>query len=347
MKTKKTPRTNILKTSICIVVLILSIFLITSSLNITLKTKKTVLSYEEDGNINYKVYLKENNDYQETYLPEGKSYISNLIDDIVSTFNYNFIANNRFDFTYDYQIKATLSTYELGTKDSKDPIWHKDYTLIPFTTKEEKNSNGYKINEGLAINYDTYKSDINTFLQDKNIDTESYLTVELITNIKGLYTPYNEEINNSRTMTMEIPIKEGTINILTKENSNAENNLKGEEENTITNKALAIIGGLLFITSITILIIDGVKAYKLNNEQNKYHQDIENIIKKYNKTMLRTNKMPVLRNKRVIEIANLTDLIELETELKSGILVYEKLKQDETWFILIHQNEAWIYKKKL
>ena len=344
MKNRQMPKNNLIKISIVIIVLIFSIFLIISSLNIKLKTNKTVLSYDEEGKINYRVYLKENNDFSDPYLNEGNSYIANLIDEIISTFNYNFIANEKFDFTYDYQIRAVLSTYEVGTKDNQNPLWHKEYTLVPLTTKKLKDSNGYKINEAVPINYDT---DVNSFLAGKNLTTESYLTVELLTNIDGLYEEYNEEVKDTNTLTMEIPISDGTINITTKDDVTSSEDLKGDEDGTITNKPLAAIGSILLIVSLTILIFDGFKAYRLNKEQNKYHTDIDNIIKKYNKIMLRTNKMPILKNKRVIEIANLNDLIELETELKSGILVYEKLKTNETWFILIHQNEAWIYKWKL
>ena len=93
---------NKITTSISIIFLILGIFIITTSLNITLKTNKEVLNYQKDADINYKVYLNQDIS-NNSYLEQDQTYNTNLIDDIVTTFNYNFVANKKFDFNYLYQ----------------------------------------------------------------------------------------------------------------------------------------------------------------------------------------------------------------------------------------------------
>ena len=48
------------------------------------------MHYEEKSNLDYKVYLKENQFYDTPYLPKDKKYISALINYIDSSFSYTF-----------------------------------------------------------------------------------------------------------------------------------------------------------------------------------------------------------------------------------------------------------------
>ena len=67
------------------------------------KDNKAVLSYNEKGNIDYKVYLKENNYYEDKFLGKNMQYIASLINTINVDFKYEMhstdnswnIKNNR------------------------------------------------------------------------------------------------------------------------------------------------------------------------------------------------------------------------------------------------------------
>ena len=67
-------------------------------------TKLKNISYNEEGSkVNYKVYLKENNYFNDKYLGEGETYIASLIDYInikYPSFKFNFFTiesdDNRF-----------------------------------------------------------------------------------------------------------------------------------------------------------------------------------------------------------------------------------------------------------
>ena len=51
--------------------------------------KQVQVSYKEKSDIHYKVYLKENNFFEEDYLEENRTYITSLIDYLDIDFNYN------------------------------------------------------------------------------------------------------------------------------------------------------------------------------------------------------------------------------------------------------------------
>ena len=70
------------------------------------KTKK--MHYEEKSNLDYKVFLKENQFYDTPYLPKDKKYISALINYIDSNFSYTFRSDDNINLKYDYYIDANL-----------------------------------------------------------------------------------------------------------------------------------------------------------------------------------------------------------------------------------------------
>ena len=73
-------------------IFIILVFLVVTSFVISNSVKKTItLSYKENSNINYLVYLKPNDYYiDQPYLSKGMQYIASLIDYVDVNFNYNF-----------------------------------------------------------------------------------------------------------------------------------------------------------------------------------------------------------------------------------------------------------------
>ena len=104
-------------------------------LNIGLNSKKTIsLKYQESNNIDYKVYLKENNFFDDEYMLPGKTYITSLIDHIEVDFDYNIGFNDTIDADYKYKIIAKIEANKSDTT-SKSNYWTKEYTLVEENLK--------------------------------------------------------------------------------------------------------------------------------------------------------------------------------------------------------------------
>ena len=73
------------------------------------------LSYSEEGNIDYKVYLKSNDDFNAPYLGKGRKYIASLIDHINIDYNYRFKGDKDMDYTCKYYILASAAVKDGGT----------------------------------------------------------------------------------------------------------------------------------------------------------------------------------------------------------------------------------------
>ena len=79
------------------------------------KAKNVEISYNQQATIDYKVYLKENDFYEDDYLGKGNEYVASLIDNIIVDFDYSFaldkqsLDNGRIDF----EGKTYAVSYEL------------------------------------------------------------------------------------------------------------------------------------------------------------------------------------------------------------------------------------------
>ena len=98
------------------------------------------IEYSEKSNLNYKVYLKENEFYEEPYLGEDMIYVASLIDNINAEFNYNFISSEKLDLDFKYKIVGKLT---IGDAKNENTYFKKEYLL-----KEQKHAS---INNDIAI----------------------------------------------------------------------------------------------------------------------------------------------------------------------------------------------------
>ena len=70
--------------------------------------EESIIGYNEVGNIDYKVFLKENNYYKEQYLGKDMQYVASIIKDIVPTFTYEMHSEEKMEYTYNYKVSADL-----------------------------------------------------------------------------------------------------------------------------------------------------------------------------------------------------------------------------------------------
>ena len=74
--------------SLSIFTLIIAIISIISFLCYFSSKKPILVTYTEKSNVDYKVYLKENEFYEKDYVDKDNQYISNLVDNIETKFDY-------------------------------------------------------------------------------------------------------------------------------------------------------------------------------------------------------------------------------------------------------------------
>ena len=103
---------------ICVIAVISIVFLTLLMFYIS-STKDYYVSYDETSDIDYKVYLKDNDFYEKNYLEKNNQYIASLIDYIDADFNYKLSMDDKnVDYTYSYKIDAIVNVKEKNTNNS-------------------------------------------------------------------------------------------------------------------------------------------------------------------------------------------------------------------------------------
>ena len=67
------------------------------------------ISYDESGAVDYKVYLFENDFFEEEYLGKDQAYVASLIDDVKADFQYTLDMDaDNVEYKYSYRVDTVL-----------------------------------------------------------------------------------------------------------------------------------------------------------------------------------------------------------------------------------------------
>lgn len=346
MQTKNRKRKLILKKWVRIVIVcILFFFASVVAYNIInglspKQNKSLYYSHKDYGKIDYKVYLKQNNFFEEEYLPKGKQYTSELIDYIDINFNYLYSGSKLTNIEYEYNINGEIiGEYENST-DSKSEIWNKKYVILENQKGKKYNSMFFNINKDLKLDYLKYNNEANNFKNQLKLAIDAKLIVKFNVTYTATIKDSDKKVRGSDTLELSIPLSKSTMNITTKELKEDTKNLY-DEELVPRNMKKVYINSVLLIIIIVISIL--LKDKLIINKKTYYTRIYNKILKSYADIIVEVSTKPNLENLEILDIKNFDDLVDTEEELKSPILLYEVKKQKESWFIIINNKYAYRY----
>ena len=334
---KKWIRYSIL--SILFLLLLLSSYLIISGM-FPKKDNKPYYNYKINRNIDYKVYLKPNDFYEEKFLPKNKQYTSELIDYIDIDLSYLFNGSKITNMNYDYDVSATIVGEYENTSSGKSEIWTKKYVILEKQTKQIFDTTSFDINQNLKINYNQYNKIVNDYKSKFRLSIDAYLKIKLNIKYKGTIQSTKDVISDTDNVELDIPLAKNAIKIDTKYDKETEKNLIHNIEE-LRNEKQAIIGVIILIFDIFVFISMFNKLFI--NRKNYYEKILNKILKDYAEIIVEVSNPINLNGLEVFDIKNFDDMIDLEEELKSPILLYETIKGKESVFIVVNDNYAYVY----
>lgn len=321
--------------------LVLSLFMICFSLNLKKSNYRSLLKYDSISNLDYKVYLKNNNYFSNNVLPKDEQYIANVVETIKPSFDYIFTANKPFNYTYSYKIIGTLTANHNVNNDSSKKVWEKEYSLKDNVTKEMKNSSSFIIKENVDIDFQKFSEYIQEFKKDYTLSIDSNLNVSMIINIIGKID--KKDINKTNKISMDIPLSEQSFGITTDYKKLESNDIKADINISNIKNIYLVIGIILLIISLIILINDIINITKYNATHKKYSRELNKILSAYKDILVASKDLIDLDDYKVIDITEFQDLLDVEQELRIPIIYKEVIEEKETWFIIINNDQAWRY----
>ena len=297
--------------------------------------------YNEKSNIEYKVYLKDNNFFEEDYLEENRTYITSLIDYLDITFNYYIDLSKKLNGNYSYYIKGVISADKVGN--SSDSYWTKEYKLTDTITEEYTNSDKLEIRENIKINYQKYNELLTSFKTEYGLSMEGHLKIILVVLNNVESEILDRDIMKETNSELDIPLTSLTIEVPIKaEGISTEGFLIDETlyDDSLIFLVTKIIGYAFFIFAGVLILFLVFMTFKEIKKESIYYKKLKKILKVYDGIIVSIKEFPKLDNFSVINVDNFEELIDAHSEVRRPINYIQK--SNGATFILI--TEGIVYK---
>ena len=296
--------------------------------------KINYVSYKEDSNIDYKVYLKKNYFYDTNYLESDKQYIASLINNINASFNYKLkIDKENINYKYQYYIESEVNVSDSDTKKS---IYNFKEKLLNDTIKDSNGNDNVEINENVVIDYNKYNELIKKFVSIYNLDNAvSTLNISMYVKVLGECEKF-EDIDKVSTFALNIPLTTKTVAIDLERDlvdTNKENFMLCESDKTVSYVSL-VIAIILFIIDIVITVILVKYIIKTRTAETIYQKELKKILNNYKSYIQKINNTFDLKGYQVLGVDSFTDMLEIRDTLQQPILMAENKENTGVYFII-------------
>lgn len=343
--TNQAKRRNVVLSLICVIIIIsivtLSCFLIYGK-----RSEKQYVSYDETSNIDYKVFLKENNFFEENYLGANNQYIASLINYIKANFNYKLQLEEKKDieYKYSYRIEADVVVKE---KETDNPLYRTNKVLV---NKKEKTTtlDNIVINEDIDIDYNYYNNLIKNFIDIYGLDdTESVLTLNMYVNVGGSCEDLKDNKEES-VMSLSIPLTTKTMAIDISNNLiNSEDNIMQCSKSGSYNFIFIILGIIFGIIDLRLITFTVKYEFKTRTAENIYEKELKKILNNYSSYIQTLGSDFEFKDYQVLKVNTFTDMLEIRDTIRQPILMKENSEKTSAYFVIPSNTKIlYVYRLK-
>ena len=321
-----------------VVLLALGIILLYKSLGFE---SEKIVKYSEKSNLNYKVYLLENDFYEQDYLDKDMIYVASLIDKVLVDFDYNFESEDKENIDFTYSIVAKLSiTNPTGTKSYFD----KSYTLLNEKTINMVNATGQSIKEQISLDYPYYNRLANSFKTQYGVDVDSKITLYMLINKKNTEES-NFILDSSSVMNLVVPLSERSVDIsLDYKDIDETSNIIKKQSMSIRDIIPFALSGLFVILALIMMIKAMRNANSLRTKKSGYDKFVAKILKEYDRLIAESSTLLSFDGKEMINIGKFTELLDIHDNLQLPIMYYEEKEHELSYFYISHGDVIYLFK---
>lgn len=315
-----------------VILLILTFFVFKGSLY---TDSEAVVSYNEVGNVDYKVFLKDNSYYSDDYLGSGMQYIASIIDSVNTSFRYEMHSLEAMEYTYKYNINALLVITD--PNDNNKILYKKSYPLV--SDKENViSNNSFRIDGDVSIDYDEYNNYVNAFKKEYALSVKSKLIITMEVVVNGKSDVLKEDFNKTSKLVTSIPMSEQTINIGI-DTSDIDNSgfLEKNYLSLIKKPVALVLGIIVFILSLCLLYISLYTILCNRTKRDIYKSTVRGIMREYDRAIVSSKAdLSIDFDKyNVIDVANILELMDAYDSTGQPILYSEVIPDKESIFVII------------
>lgn len=292
-----------------------------------------IMSYTQESNLDYNVYLKENEFINNENKDSKEAYILDFIDYVRVTSLYKFDSTTKTSVQGTNKLVAKLKVYyrESTDKSNNPEVMTKEKVL------DEKVMNFNDSKFSTVSTYDIYLDEyidiIKNFQNEVKIAVDSYLEVSYVSDFTGKVGGASYLDNNSSTL--RIPLSDSVIKI---ENLKSERKTENVYESDLVKTNKVVMSYIVIANIITFVIICLLlrKLFTFTNKS-EYERTINKILRNYDDIIVNTSNMIDVSKYKLIEIDEFKEILNLSRELLLPIMNY-KVKEGVTWFYVIKDD---------
>lgn len=343
MKEKKKSKNNKSNHNRIIMDLVLMLILLSFAiicyfviLKIEMKNK---IYYQETSNLDYKVFLNENDFYDQPYLEKDKVYITNLISKIDITFDYDFKIDCQINLDFSYDL---IGKIVIKDESEQNVYFEKEYDLLKNQKFRLTNSNYYKLKETISIDYNHYNELAKNFGSIYGVNTNSSLQVYLrLSKTSEDYKSLNTKFK--KIVQLNIPLSKKSIQM--KIDDKKTNNINQFIEKSNVNLTIKIIYILASIFVLSTLMLLGkiiYREFKPSTIKSKYDKYIEKLLIEYDRVIAETTYFPNILEYNVIQLTKFEELLDVRDNLKLPIMYYCIEEHQKAHFYIKSDNDLYL-----
>ena len=321
---------------------ILIILFITGSIFFSLGFKKCETikyAYRENNNVNYRVFLKDNNYFETPYLEKNKTYITSLIDFINVDFLYNIKFDEKVSGAVYYKLIAEIQANKASNEEGN--YWTKKYELKEEQINNIENKDSHVISLTETIDYNKYNDLLNSFIKEYGLQAESTLKVALkVTGeVKGNSSNENMEIDSE--LSLIVPLSKLAIEgkIETESGNNEKEIIKKVAEVQPFRRLFRVLFAITVILFINNLI-QYIRFLLTQNDNLSYRDKIKKLNNDYEDIITKVKSLKT-EDFAIIDVEAFDDLINVYNSVREPInFLYGN---DESKFFIIKGNACYMY----
>lgn len=307
----------------------------------TVRTK-TIVDYQTYSDISYKVYLHENDEYQGRYQKMNERYLTRLVDNINFDFNYQRVFSKDMSGYYSYDVVSILHGY---TDNINDDIWTKEYKIIDNKTSviNQNNVKTIDINDRAIIDYDNIKKDLEKFSEKYNLKLQGYLEVNFVFKENLNFNGIDKVVSDEDNIVAIIPLTYDTFKINIRNDIKDIDNYYDFSTKTNVNYFLVVLAAFSLSLAISFLALVIREIVISTDGLTKYHRELNNILTNYDEKIVKIKKFYNKKKYNLIYVDSFNELLDVYNTVGSPINFREVKKNEESLFIIIDEDTAWIY----
>ena len=322
-------------------IVILSIFIIKSSIIQQDDKISPLFDYNIGNTINYKVHLNPNNFFDAPFLGMDRQYPTDLIKTIEVDFGSNLKISKNAVIEYDYEITGVITgTYSSDNSRKETNLWEKDF-LLQESTSGKINKKSYVVKENLELDFPYYNQIVSDFKRELRLNIDGKFSVKMVVNYK--FKVGNEIVTHSDESTLEFPLNKAAFVITTKVPQRTIDTVNATFAGDLIVNTPLIFFAIIFLIITIVLFIKYILTLIQINKKTEYAAALEKMLKNFGDIIVES-KTPIDSSKyEILEINDFEDMVDVENEVRVPIIYYEKTKELEGWFTLVHGNIMYRY----